>query len=44
MGARPSEVPVDDNNGDKNGHRIHNESEQQIFGNQWLEKISEKLA
>lgn len=38
MCTRPSEVPVDDDDGDENGHRVHDESEQQIFGNQWLEK------
>lgn len=36
MRARAPEVPVDDDDGDENGDRVHDECEQQIFGNQWL--------
>lgn len=29
------EVPVDDDDGDQNGHGVHDESEQQILGDEW---------
>lgn len=35
MGARPPEVPVDDDHGHQDGNRVHDEGEQQIFGDQW---------
>lgn len=35
MSSWASEIPIDDYNGDQNGHGIHNESKQQILGNQW---------
>ena len=34
MSSRASEVPVDDDDGDENGERVHNESEEQILGDE----------
>lgn len=35
MSSRSSEVPVDDDHGDQDGNGVHDESEEQIFGNKW---------
>jgi len=34
VGARPPEVPIDDDHGHQDGHRVHDEGEQQILGDQ----------
>lgn len=31
----PTEVPIDNHHCHKNGHRVHDEGEQQVLGDQW---------
>ena len=40
MCSRSSEVPVDDDDGDKNTDGVHDESEQEILGNEREDKWS----
>lgn len=34
MCSRTPEIPIDDNDSDENGYRVHNKCEQEIFSNQ----------
>ena len=34
VGAGPPEVPVDDDHGDEDAHRVHDEGEQQVLHHQ----------
>lgn len=38
MSSRTPEIPIDDDDSHENGDGIHDEGEEQIFGNQWKHK------